>query len=411
MDDFNKVKNDKLSPDDFNLKYNDKYTDYAFNNGGNIIKDDDKMNFKINDLKLPISGLVTVGKDINNRFKPADNSISVDAYITDANGNRISATPSPAPNMNTARKFFAASEPAIEFEVTDGDYEYNNGVYTVKSEANLRFKANEPGEKFAVHFVDDDGYETIYPLLSVSEHECTGGNFYVASIPESGNDGLAVQLCTECGKPVNTRHIPASFYAMLSDGQMFQNVYQAAEYAGENYDKVELSLFGDITLDKDLEIPDNVKLLITPFANITFKNSAHIVVGGEYIATEITTTPVSEKHIASDDDLRNWAINDYKNKNGQTNISAEITSKSNDTYEITLRDKDGNTVDVYTIDPVTGSGSNSANEDVDLPQTGNNAMKNWMILLGSFMLIICGWFSVKSSGFISRKESEDQAEI
>ncbi|MBE6864480.1 MAG: hypothetical protein E7495_08000 [Ruminococcus flavefaciens] len=435
MDDFNKVKNDKLSPDDFNLKYNDKYTDYAFNNGGNRIKDDDKMNFKINDLKLPISGLVTVGKDINNRFKPADNSISVDAYITDANGNRISATPSHAPNMNTARKFFAASEPAIEFEVTDGDYEYNDGVYTVKSEANLRFKANEPGEKFAVHFVDDDGYETIYPLLSVSEHECTGGNFYVASIPESGNDGLAVQLCTECGKPVNTRHIPASFYAMLSDGQMFQNVYQAAECAGENYDKVELSLFGDITLDKDLEIPDNVKLLITPFANITFKNSAHIVVGGEYIdftdnfeneiykktdyivttepTTEITTTPVSEKHIASDDDLRNWAINDYKNKNknGQTNISAEITSKSNDTYEITLRDKDGNTVDVYTIDPVTGSGSNSANEDVDLPQTGNNAMKNWMILLGSFMLIICGWFSVKSSGFIRRKESEDQAEI
>ena len=436
-DDFNKVLKGEMSPVDFSLKYDDQYVDYLLSNGGNLISAGGDVNFNISGVNIPLSGVITVGGDVYNRFKPTDNSTSVDAYITDANGNRVTPpASSPAPNMNIARKFLAASEPAIEFEVTDGDYEYNDGVYTVKSEAILRIKANKPGEKFVVHFVDDDGYETIYPLLSVPEHECTGGNFYVASAPESGNDGLAVQLCTECRTPVNTRHIPASFYAMLSDGQMFQNVYQAAEYAGENYDKVELSLFGDITLDKDLEIPDNVKLLITPFANITFKNSAHIVVGGEYIdftenfeneiyektdyivttepTTEITTTPsVNDNHIASDDDLRNWAINDYKNKNknGQTNISAEITSKSNDTYEITLRDKDGNTVDVYTIDPVTGSGSNSANEDVDLPQTGSNSMKNWMILLGAFILIMCGWFSVRSSGFIRRKESEDKTGI
>jgi LPXTG-motif cell wall-anchored protein len=120
---------------------------------------------------------------------------------------------------------------------------------------------------------------------------------------------------------------------------------------------------------------------------------------------------VNDKHIASDDDLLNWAINDYADKTGKKNVSAEITSKSNDVYEITLKDKDGNTVDIYTIDPVTGSGSNSANEDVDLPQTGNNAMKNWMILLGAFILIMCGWFSVRSSGFIRRKESEDKTGI
>jgi hypothetical protein len=69
---------------------------------------------------------------------------------------------------------------------------------------------------------------------------------------------------------------------MLSDGQMFQNVYQAAAFAGENYDEVELSLFGDVKLPKDLVIPENVTLIITPFANITYTNSAHIVVDGEY---------------------------------------------------------------------------------------------------------------------------------
>ena len=69
---------------------------------------------------------------------------------------------------------------------------------------------------------------------------------------------------------------------MLSDGLMFQDVYDAAAFAGKNYDEVELSLFGDVKLQKDLVIPENVTLIITPFANITYKNSAHIVVDGEY---------------------------------------------------------------------------------------------------------------------------------
>ncbi len=484
MDDFNKVKKDELSPADFNLKHHqDEYLNYALSNGGNNIKDDD-MNFKINDVTIPLSGTITVGKDIYNMVKPSDNSVSVDVFVTDAKDNRVSVS-SLDPRNILMRRVQASPEPAIEFEVTNGDYEFNNGVYTVKSEAVLRIKANEPGEKFIIHFVDDDGYETIYPLISVAEHECTGGNFYVVSAPESGNDGLAVQLCTECKKPLSTRHIPSSFYAMLSDGQMFQNVYQAAEYAKDNYDEVELSLFGDITLDKDLVIPDNVKLLITPFANITFKNSAHIVVDGEYIdftdnneyevyenivlnywdgrteimpvkyGEEVTELPelsgqcefkgwytdpeftgsfvpftsgdknhskiyyangngsssVSDNHIASDDELCSWVINDYENRTGKAHISAEITSKSGDSYEITLKDKAGNVVDVYKVDPVTGNSSNSADEQVELPQTGNNSMYNWMIVSGAFMLIICGCFAVKFSGFIRRKEDEEQTEI
>ena len=101
------------------------------------------------------------------------------------------------------------------------------------------------------------------------EHECKGGHYCVVSAPDSQNDGIAMQFCGECGKPVKSRHIPDSFHAMLSDGQMFQDVYQAAAFAGENYDEVELSLFGDVKLPKDLVIPENVTLIITPFTNIT----------------------------------------------------------------------------------------------------------------------------------------------
>ena len=254
-----------------------------------------------------------------------------------------------------------------------------------------------------------------------------------------------------------------------------------AAFAGENYDEVELSLFGDIKLPKDLVIPENVTLIITPFANITYTNSAHIVVDGEYkdfstdkdteiyenivlnywdgrteimpvkFGEEVTELPdlsgqcefkgwytdpeftgsfvpftsgdknhskiyyangngsssVSDNHIASDDELCSWVINDYENRTGKAHISAEITSKSDDSYEITLKDKAGNVVDVYKVDSVTGNSSNSADEQVELPQTGNNSMYNWMIVSGAFMLIICGCFAVKFSGFIRRKEDEE----
>lgn len=122
--------------------------------------------------------------------------------------------------------------------------------------------------------------------------------------------------------------------------------------------------------------------------------------------TTTTTTAVNDKHIASDDKLCVWAVNDYKNKTGETDISAEITSTSDNVYEITLKDKDGNVVDVYKVDPVTGSGTNSAQKYVDLPQTGNNSLINWLWVIGAFMLIGGGIFTVKSSCFIRRKENE-----
>ena len=337
--------------------------------------------------------------------------------------------------MNLPGKIRISSQPAIEFEVTNGDYEYNDGVYTVKSEALLRIKANNPGVKFVLHFVDDDGYETIYPILSVSEHECTGGNYFVASVPESGKNGLAVQLCTECYKPVDTRTIPDGFCAMLSDGQLFQNVWQAAEYAKENYEKVDLSLFGDITLDKELVIPDHVKLLITPFANITFKNSAHIVVGGEYIDfteqyeaslrhqtdiietttastsnTTTTTTTAStvstaiSTHIADDATICSWAIADYQKKTGKNNITAELNTDSDKEFKITLKESDGKILDVYTIDPASGTGTDSEHGTVNLPQTGNQSMSDWLLVFAAFLLFGFGMIPVQKSGLMRRRK-------
>ena len=87
-------------------------------------------------------------------------------------------------------------------------------------------------------------------------------------------------------------------------------------------------------------------------------------------------------------------------------IDAEITARSDNAYEITLTDENGNVLDVYTVDPKTGTGTDSSNAKVNLPQTGNNSMTNWLLCVGAAMFMAFGFGAVKASGVLKRKEDE-----
>jgi hypothetical protein len=73
---------------------------------------------------------------------------------------------------------------------------------------------------------------------------------------------------------------------------------------------------------------------------------------------------------------------------------AEIEYTSDGNAVITLTDMEGNVLDVYTIDPVTGIGTETDGEEVNLPQTGFSVAYNYikflavtMVLLGAFAVI------------------------
>ncbi|MDE6707009.1 MAG: LPXTG cell wall anchor domain-containing protein [Oscillospiraceae bacterium] len=120
--------------------------------------------------------------------------------------------------------------------------------------------------------------------------------------------------------------------------------------------------------------------------------------------TEPATTTTS--HVASDEEFCDWAINDYQDKTGVTPANAELTEIEAGQYEIILTDDAGAVLDTYVIDPVTGVGTNSNNEEINLPQTGNNSMKNIQIAVGAFVFAGIGFYLIETSGIIRRKKNE-----
>ncbi|MDE6425268.1 MAG: LPXTG cell wall anchor domain-containing protein, partial [Ruminococcus sp.] len=124
----------------------------------------------------------------------------------------------------------------------------------------------------------------------------------------------------------------------------------------------------------------------------------------------ITTTKPSERsivqHIASDEELGNWSVNDYNSKHDIPANSAEITETPDGQYQITLTDDSENVLDVYEINPENGIGTDSENNEVNLPQTGNNSLTNMIIALGSLIMTASGFVAVKSSGIIRRKKNK-----
>ena len=134
----------------------------------------------------------------------------------------------------------------------------------------------------------------------------------------------------------------------------------------------------------------------------------------ETITTTITTTELSEtttttkilNNIVSDEELCEWAVNDYQEKNGITAENTKLTVNSDGMYEIELSDESGNALDTYIIDPITGIGTDSSNEEVNLPQTGNNSKHHIFVIFSAIMFIGIGLWMIQFSNFICIKRDE-----
>ncbi len=124
----------------------------------------------------------------------------------------------------------------------------------------------------------------------------------------------------------------------------------------------------------------------------------------EFASENVVEADDDKDNIESDEMLCSWAVNDYQSKNKVTDTSASIKRTADGDCEITITDSKGNVLDKYTVDPKTGKGVNSANEVVDLPQTGINSMYRLFSILGAFMMIGLGILCIKGSMKVRRRE-------
>ena len=108
-------------------------------------------------------------------------------------------------------------------------------------------------------------------------------------------------------------------------------------------------------------------------------------------------------NIASLEEFSEWAKKDYSIRTGKEAAEAIVTPVTAKYYKIELKDENGNILDTYSINPKIGIGTNSDNEVVNLPQTGNNSRKNLFTAFAALFMTVLGVAAMKFSGIFDRR--------
>ena len=145
-------------------------------------------------------------------------------------------------------------------------------------------------------------------------------------------------------------------------------------------------------------------------ASQTVTEAAPVSTEASQTAAEVTAEPaktenaVTEQKKYTAEQIRDMAIVHYEKKTGKHPASAYVTENVHGVVTVALQDENGETLDVYTINPVNGIGEcNNGNCIVDLPLTGNNSPKKLGAAATALALTAAGAFAAFKSGVLKRK--------
>lgn len=145
-------------------------------------------------------------------------------------------------------------------------------------------------------------------------------------------------------------------------------------------------------------------------ASQTVTSAAPVSTEASQTAAEVTAEPaktenaVTEQKKYTAEQIRDMAIVHYEKKTGKHPASAYVTENVHGVVTVALQDENGETLDVYTINPVNGIGEcNNGNCIVDLPLTGNNSPKKLGAAAAALALTAAGAFAAFKSGVLKRK--------
>ena len=118
-------------------------------------------------------------------------------------------------------------------------------------------------------------------------------------------------------------------------------------------------------------------------------------------------TPENAISISDEEMAVGESMTDFEDRTGILPITSEVADSEDDKVTIVMEDADGKELDSYTEAAATDTGEMTSDENaVNLPQTGNNALKNLLLAVKAFMLICFGFVAVMKSGVIRRRRDE-----
>lgn len=160
------------------------------------------------------------------------------------------------------------------------------------------------------------------------------------------------------------------------------------------------------TTESTTTITTEITTTITEEQTITTTAEESTITTTEQPTITTATTTSTEKYFASVEDMCIMAVNDYEDKTGVKAAETESVENENGTLTVYLKDENGEVLDVYVIDPETWKGTDSNDEEVNLPQTGNNSPANLIAFLSSVTMVLSGLFIIFKSSKIRKKEEK-----
>ena len=273
-----------------------------------------------------------------------------------------------------------------------------DSTINVSTECNVPFPSNTIDEDTLYNFFNNDNDNTSLTDTDLNEYNL---------VTESKNEGCHINLNLVSGGFAMSGNDKQSFSIIGAFERINDDLYLYPENASTGF--YVLHRDGNHFVSKSNENGVRLKEGLILYAD----NDAFWEILLDWTPPENKSRNTSDTvnpryNIASVDELTQWVIKDYQDKTCITVAGSEVESISDDEYEILLKDADGNILDIYTINPKTGIGTDFRNEAVDLPQTGNNSPRNLMLVFGSVLMIVFGTIAVKFSNVLNHRNRNEK---
>ena len=311
---------------------------------------------------------------------------------------------------------------------------------TVIGSVRLQYQLEEDGSRtYYYALYQGDGVFLLFdangelPLEAISTAGETPLTFVRSAEPFDASEDMQLYDAAAAPKGLSTQNLEGEWKLDDSEDETILKITHSADttarFALVNYTDgraesvseglVKLQYFYNISLDREYiyalyvadEQGDFNQLLMTVSAEGELPRKELRLSNVDIRFERIADAP--EAHTYTDDQLMEMALNDYEAKHGVRPASASVVTVLDGIPVpegealIILSDEKGSDLDYYVVNADTGIGTNSVSDPVDLPQTGNNSLKNLLLMFSALLMTVFGIVAFRQSGILRRREEEE----